>query len=486
MFSHNFHTQKILLLASALLFFSCNKILEIPEPKNTTTTVKVFNTDAQANSAMVSVLSMMINGTNSGSSMTRSFSTGLTMLLGSLSADDLVYTAANGSDLYQFSSNTLNSRIVMSTAVWSSAYLAIYGSNAVVEGIEASTSPLLHPQSRKALTAEAKFMRAFCYFYLVNTYGDVPLALTTDFNKLITMPRTSATTVYQQIVRDLEDAIPGLSEDYSIGGGERIRANKWVAKALLARVYLFTGQYDKAAVEAGDVIAQTGLYQLETNDLNNVFLKNSSEAIWQLQQATNLTTQGNATPEGVGMLPRPLHTGALSWGLTEYLLKAFEPGDLRRSKWVDSTNYQNTRIFFSYKYKVGQHNMAVGVESTEYAMVLRLAEQYLIRAEARAILGQTALAIQDLNVLRSRAGLNPLSSSLSNEQTLAAVAKERQTELFTEWGHRWFDLKRTGKAEAVLSAIPFKQPWRGSYQLLYPIPESEIKRDHFLIQNPNY
>lgn len=163
---------------------------------------------------------------------------------------------------------------------------------------------------------------------------------------------------------------------------------------------------------------------------------------------------------------------------------------MRRSVWVDSTDYTlnnvTSRYLFPYKYKTGKHNRVPGGTATEYYMVLRLAEQYLIRAEANALGGQLGLAINDLNALRRRAGLGDLSNTLNKEQVLAAVAKERQTELFAEWGHRWMDLKRTGKATEVLSAIPYKQPWRGDYQLLYPIPVEEIRKDHFLTQNPNY
>jgi hypothetical protein len=130
----------------------------------------------------------------------------------------------------------------------------------------------------------------------------------------------------------------------------------------------------------------------------------------------------------------------------------------------------------------------VGGTATEYYMVLRLAEQYLIRAEAEAngAGGGTAAAIADLNVIRGRAGLPALSPSLTPAQVITAVAHERQTELFAEWGHRWLDLKRTGQAGAVLSVIPLKQPWLGAYQLLYPIPFTETQDDPNLVQNPGY
>jgi hypothetical protein len=489
MLNYQFYTKKTILFTLALItlsftMLSCNKLVEIPEPKDTLTTVKVFNNDAQAKGAMVSVYSEMINTAG----VYYGFGCGLTTMLAGLSSDELESPTGGYNE---FIRNSLLATDVTSPALWSSAYRAIYGSNAVIEGIEASTSASLHAQTRTELIAEAKFMRAFSYFYLVNFYGDVPLALTTDFNKLVTMSRTPKAEVYTQMLKDLEDATQGLPADYSSGGGERIRPNKWVVKSLLARVYLYLGENDKALAQANEVIGQTGLFKLETADLNNVFLKNSSEAIWQLKQDTQRDPRGNATPEGFTFIPNPTLTGPVSISISKSLKDAFEPGDLRRSSWIGTSEIlagsPATPLLFPYKYKTGRENKALGVDNaTEYYMVFRLGEQYLIRAEAYALLGQTSLAINDLNALRNRAGLQSLSTTLTKEETVAAVAKERQTELFLEWGHRWFDLKRTGKASAVLSAIPVKQPWRGDYQLLYPIPVDEIRKDHFLTQNPNY
>ncbi|HSC37594.1 MAG TPA: RagB/SusD family nutrient uptake outer membrane protein, partial [Chitinophagaceae bacterium] len=107
-------------------------------------------------------------------------------------------------------------------------------------------------------------------------------------------------------------------------------------------------------------------------------------------------------------------------------------------------------------------------------------------AEVTGAPGGPTAAISDLNVLRSRAGITALPASLTTPQVVAAVARERQVELFAEWGHRWLDLKRTGQAHPVLSAIAGKQPWAGDYQLLYPIPLAEIQADPLLVQNPGY
>jgi len=487
MYNKYFYIKRILVFVAVSLFFSCNKLVEIPEPKDTLTTTKVFSTDAQAQSAMAGLLSTMINGTSIVSVLPSAFSNGVVTYLNGLSADELT-VVGSGAGKNLFNTNALVAGV--QDQIWGTAYRSIYDANAIIEGIEASTSAMLKPQTRLTLTAEAKFIRAFSYFYLVNTYGDVPLVLTTDFNKTVNLPRTAVATIYQRMISDLSDAVSGLPADYAAGGGERIRPNKWAAKALLARVYLFTGNNTGAIKESTDVIAQSSLYQLQMADLNQVFLKNSPEAIWQLQQNSENRDFGNATPEGYYFQPNS--TGAIYTVISTELINAFEPGDLRRSSWTNSTVFPagGSTYIYPYKYKVGVNNRVIGaapsVETKEYYMALRLAEQYLIRAEAEAINGQSDLAIDDLNKIRKRAGLGDLPKTLTKDALLAAVAKERQTELFVEWGHRWMDLKRTGKASAVLSAIPLKQPWKGDYQLLYPIPVDEIRKDHFLIQNPNY
>jgi hypothetical protein len=120
-------------------------------------------------------------------------------------------------------------------------------------------------------------------------------------------------------------------------------------------------------------------------------------------------------------------------------------------------------------------------------MILRLAEQYLIRAEAAAHgAGALTNAIDDLNMLRSRAELPDLPDDLNQAQVLNAVEQERRIEFFCEWAHRWFDLKRWNKAAEILPLITVKQPWQGDYQLLYPIPPAEIESNSFLQQNPGY
>ena len=135
---------------------------------------------------------------------------------------------------------------------------------------------------------------------------------------------------------------------------------------------------------------------------------------------------------------------------------------------------------YSYPYKYKVRN---GFTVTEYNMVERLAEQYLIRAEARAQQNDISGATADLDTIRVRAGLPVLPISLDKATCLLAVEQERRIELFMEWGHRWLDLRRTGRIDAVLGAE--KSNWT-STDSLYPIPFKEIQKNVFLTQNPGY
>lgn len=494
-----YHLKTMVIYLFSLLVvsiqLSCKKFLAIDEPINSITTTEIFRTDATATAAMAGVYSTMINGTEGASpdeGHRSLFSAGLSTILGGLSSDELYSYAGSAADDYGRNRLTATNS-GRSAVLWSSAYNIIYKANSVIEGIAISTSPELHDDVREQLIAEAKFVRAFCYFYLCNFFGDVPMALTVDFNQTTNLPRMPKQQVYAQVIKDLEDAEAVLPIDYSVGKGERIIPNKWAATFLLARVYLYLGDYNAAASRANKIINNKTLFELEA-DLSNVFATNSREAIWQLKQTATDETLKNATAEGLVFLPRRLdRRRSATYCLTKQLLNAFEPDDQRKAVWADSTT--NSLVanppeitYYPFKYTLGVPNAEMGAPQPQYYMVFRLAEAYLIRAEARAngaTGGQTA-AIDDLNEIRKRAGLTSLVQNLNQQQVIAAVAQERRIEFFAEWGHRWLDLKRTGQGNTVLSVIPGKQPWLGDYQLLYPIPSSEISIDHFLIQNPGY
>jgi hypothetical protein len=404
-------------------------------------------------------------------SSTGKYSNALVTVDAGMSADELSQFGY-GNNPFE-NNNLLPNNGLLYNLFWKSAYYHIYMANAAIEGLQASGS--LPTAFKNQLLGESKFLRAYIYFYLTNLYGDVPLATTTSWNINSFLPRSSIDSVYRQIKADLKDAQKLLATDYSVSQGERTRANIWAATALLSRVYLYREQWDSAEAQATSVISNGSLFELDT--LNGIFLKTSPEAILQFQNINQSYLHYAVLEANIFI---PVDSSSTNYTLTPQLLDAFEPADGRRTAWVDSTSFNGEVLYYPYKYKIRE---TTSDNITEYYTILRLAEQYLIRAEARAEQKNLTGAIDDLNMLRIRANLSPLLPSLNQSQVLAAVAQERRIELFAELGHRWFDIKRTKTADQILG--PIKNLWKSTAQL-YPIPAVEIQADPNLKQNPGY
>ena len=468
----------LFLIAIIISNSACKKLVQIAPPVATITTAQTFADSVDADAAILGIYTQMINHNLGG----LTFGNGAITIYSGMSADELLPFFSEGD---QVSTNTLIPTTgVIDGFYWLPAYQLLYQINASIEGVQASAG--ITQTAKIQLIGEAKFLRAFCYFYLVNFFGDVPYTTTSDYRKNAIAPRTPKDQIYDSIINDLKQAQNTLPNDYSYSGGERVRANSLAATALLSRVYLFTSKWTEAETQATAIINNTSLFGLSP-DLNQVFLANNSEAILQW----NLNTQYqpfNATPEAWNLIPFFSFLNPRFY-LTSQLLNGFEAGDQRKTAWIDSSIYDDgitvKTYYIPYKYKIGPSTAARNAPATEYYMVLRVAEQYLIRAEAEAQLNDLVDAISDVNAIRSRAGLPNLSSMLNQTEVLAAVAQERRIELFAEWGHRWLDLKRTGQARAVLSIIPYKSAWQ-DHQQLYPIPAEERLFDPNLTQNPGY
>jgi hypothetical protein len=454
-----YHNIQMFLIILLLSNSSCKKFLNIDPPKDSVITKQLFENDQIATSAITGIYSRMsISGAYSGG-----YSSIAT--LSGLSADELInyYSSIDG-----FYNNNITSNISELGSLWSSSYSYIYAANAIIEGLNAPNG--ITENTMKQLRGEAKFVRAFCYFYLVNLFGDVPLHLSTDYRNNELAGRTSKEKVYTQIVEDLIDAETILPANYVTI--ERVRPNKWAAKSLLSRVYLFTEKWDLAALKATEVIEQKQSYSLLA-DLDKVFLKNSIETIWQI-----MPSPGNNTDEGALFV---LNSAPFFVSLSPAIISTFESGDNRRTKWISEYRQGKEIYYYPYKYKISATTNSI---ISEYSTIFRLAELHLIRAEARAKMTQTELSLEDINLIRKRAGLISPLSNISSEQCLAEVEKQRRLELFTEWGHRWLDLKRTGRTSAIIG--PLKGSDWVENDKLYPIPDLEIMRNPTIIQNPGY
>lgn len=469
----------VIVVAIFSITASCKKLIEVDSPNNQLATVEVFRNDETAIASLTSIYSRMVNVSN--------ITYNLSLLTG-LYTDELK-NFSTGKNVIQVYSNSLNATDGVAPNIWQLGFNYIYHANAVWEGCNESTS--LSADIKTQLMAEARFIRAFWNFYLTNIYGDIPLTTTTNYEVNKSLPKSPQADVYALIIRDLQEAEANLNASY-LGANtrtvvaDRVRPNKFAAAALLSRVYLYVKNYADAEIEATKVIANKPTYDL--SPIAGAFLKSGVESVWQLMMPSPVVSTAN-TYEGERfiLVARPPGSSTLNnnASISERLLSAFETGDQRKSAWIgkftDVSVTPNVDYYYPNKYKVRS-----STTPTEYTIPLRVGEQYLIRAEARVMQGKLDSAKADLNALRKRAGLGNILE-VDPDGILKAVIRERQVELFTEYGHRWFDLRRLGVIDEVMKVVsPLKGGAWSAFEAVWPIPILEVQKNVSLIQNVGY
>jgi len=380
---------------------------------------------------------------------------------------------------------------------WTNWYAALYKINLTIEGVSEATG-LSH---KDQWLGEAHFLRALLHFYLVNLYGDVMISKTSDYMVNRYLGRSPIADVYKQIISDLILAQAELGTDFKDASGtatiSRARPNQYAATALLAKAYLYTENWANAELEATKIIggAESKFTLLPAADIDKVFLTGSTETIFALEPEVIVLDFYAYTGTMPAILPANSDwtSDGVFAALSNNMVSAFEMNpitlqpDRRKTYWTRSTTRvasataRGETIYFPFKYKSG-------TPGDENIVLLRLAEQYLIRSEARARLNNIAAAKADLNVIRSRAGL-PNTTAVSVAELVTAVLQEKRIELFTEQGNRLFDLRRSGTLDAVMSVIaPAKgvgATW-SSFKQYYPISTYDISVNPNLIQTPGY
>lgn len=448
-------------LLLSFLLYCCDSFVEVDLPKSQLTTKTVFENYHTADAALSDIYAS-IRDTGILSGMSYGVSNQLACY-----SDELTWYGTPLSTTESFYSNALLPSNSAITEYWRAAYVQIYAANAILEGSKSSLS--LTSANKELLEGEALFIRALLHFYLVNLYGDIPYITTTDYKVNAVVSKLSQSDIYQHIELDLQQAALLLSSPQS--NNERVRPGKSAVYSLLARVYLYSQSWTKANSSASVVINDTGLYTLES--IQNAFLKDSRETIWQLQPAT----PGQNTDEAITFILSS--TPPLTTSLSNSLMESFAANDLRKKNWIQGISNGDLIWYYPFKYKISNTTPV----SMEYPIVMRLAEQYLIRAEARAQQGDLNAAEEDLNHVRRRAGLDS-KENLDKQALLDAIQDERRWEFFTEYGHRFFDLKRSGRINQVLSAV---KPGWNSNDIFFPIPQSELELNPKLLpQNDGY
>lgn len=458
--------SKVCALILCALFISCEDYLEIEAPDHKVVSQTVFDGDGTAESAMTGIQNQLSSVVFSSGGI------GSITLLSGLSGDNLMPVYETNIPYMEFEGHEITPDNFKNAGLWSSAYNMIYMTNSLLEGL--SNSGSVSKEVEERLRGEAKFVRAFVYFYLVNLYGDVPLVLQTGYQANSLVSRDTKAVVYEQIVNDLEDALDLLQDTYTTG--DRTQITRAAALSLMARVQLYLQNWSEAVTYSTQIIDQ-GQYEI-LEDLDQVFLANSRAAIWQLSPEGRGDGTTN-TNEGSTFIIHPVFYFLAQFKLEPSFVTSFDSEDRRLEHWIELDS--GTGFHYPHKYKVQMSTE----DNSEYSMVLRLAEQYLIRAEAKAMMDDLSGAIQDLDVIRVRAGIPSIAETnpdIGKTELLDLIIEERNKELFTEWGHHWLDLKRTGRAQNVFGE---SDTWENT-DVFYPIPEAERVKNPNLTQNNGY
>jgi starch-binding outer membrane protein, SusD/RagB family len=449
-------TYKVLALALLVSLSGCDNILE-PQPRLDIASAQAITDKRGAEAALLGAYSELQSNNYYGFEYPA---------LAYLSADEVDWS---GSFNYyqQFDRNAIPAENSSVKSVWSQIYRVVNVANNLIEQVPAIQDRNLTEAQRQRILGEAYFLRALSYFDLGRAWGGVPLVLqpTKDKNSGKGIGRASLEQTYAQVLADLELAEPLLPTL-----GVRARASKEAVWALKARLYLYSQNWAKAE-EYATLVINGGKARLVQPYSAFYTGKQTEESILELvydnADRNSHANYGLTSSRG----------GRYEWKPSASIVQDLRNPSIggSRSALIGAQMNGGTETVFGQKYT----KIATGEDG---AFILRIAEQYLIRAEARLkrALPDLPGALADLNLVRQRAELQPLVTADPNA-ALLAVEQERNVELAFE-GHRWFDLIRTGRAQAVLGiSDPNK--------FLFPIPNSEILADPDLgpeDQNPGY
>ncbi|RAV98173.1 RagB/SusD family nutrient uptake outer membrane protein [Pseudochryseolinea flava] len=369
------------------------------------------------------------------------------LIFSDLSADNLDHPDdATALEYTQIDNNAILPENGSVDGIWSSAYAGINIANNVIARVPGMAD--MTPEEKNIALGELYFIRALNHFNLINYFGDAPIKVEpTIGTNGVNVPREPVSKVYEQIIADLQFAETHLNET-----NIKVRASKFAATALLARVYLYQGNYALAKAKATEVIDA----DYELIDYAAVFSDESAESIFEID-----FTELNRNRIAEYNFPKTLN-GRREVAPSSSIIDAYEEDDIRR----DATIAYAGALPYPIKYD----DLSKGADNV---IILRLAEMYLIRAEAEANLEGDIDAIQaDINIIRTRAGLENTDAD-NYDHLLLAIEQERRVEFAFE-GHRWFDLVRTDRAIETLPNLESVD------QTLFPIPLSEITTN----QNP--
>lgn len=439
----------ILPVAVGLMISSCAQ-LEY-SPKNSVPSATAINNFASARAAVFGCYSEMQDPTlafDGWLSNNQMFS------------DEAIHTGTFPTRL-EFGSLAVFPANTTMAAVFSDFYDVINECNNVIVALEGGIEdPGLTDAVVNGFLGEVRFIRAYCYWYLTNNWGDVPLITEPTrevTNEALQVPNSSRSAILDQIVSDLTFA------EANLGNGGSVRVTSLAASAMLARAYLSAGDYANALAKA-EVVINSGAYTLSAS-YADAFASTSAEAIFYL----NFTTvDGNSNaffyfPADKG--------GRLSISPSPALIASFTADDTRFAATIDTASVPGTPHCAKYQ------DVAAGTDPLYF---IRYSEMFLIAAEAAGEAGDFATADGYINTVRTRAGLADVALDAGNFVDL--VLTEKWKELAFEGPQRLWDLRRRNLAATVLASRGYDT----GIDELWPFPQRDIDRNPNLNQNAGY
>lgn len=496
----------LLVLSGVLVYAGCSNFLN-KQPQAVESSDFFFTTEDQAQRALIAAYGAIAYqySTDNANWFNQ-------WMIGDIVSDDAEKggeSPADIGDLEQLREFRANAQNTIIGPQYQVPYIGIHRANLVIQNV-ADTMKLTHAampsdSERTELIAEAKFLRAWSYFILVKSFGDLPLdtvAFTSD--QLIAQDecqvRTPKAQVWVQIEKDLSEAAAVLPEASSVV--DFGRATKGAANALLVKAYIYQGKFSQAEPLANAIIT-SGQYMLEPKFENAFIIENSPESVFEIQyteddaDSWNNTNQGEAVSVFQGMRDSTYFTG---WGFdcpTANLDSAFEPGDKRRKATIiheGDTLYPGTPAQQIIKSLSSPTHMNAKKYLLQYEgdvpdmtnapnnwRAIRYAEVLLFHAEAANENGNSGAAVASLNKVRVRAGLAAIPAGLSKDSLRTVIYHERRVELALE-GHRFWDVVRQGRGQAVFGPMGFHT----GINEVFAIPQIEIDVCGKISQNHGY
>lgn len=443
--------KNILIIFVSLAFFtSCESFLE-QQPVDQITTDQVIIDANSAETAVLGIYSRMQIGDGG-------YGNHLINLPG-VASDEMVHSGSFPT-IAEIDDNTMSSNNVTTSFMWRLAYTGIFQSNNVLEIVEGDPDlPGFTEETRRSTIGQARLLRALFHFNLLNVYGDVPLITTTDLEVVSSVSRTPQADVMNFVIDEARTAATEL-DGIDFGNNAQYRATYWAAKALEARALLYSGDVAAAGTVANEII-ESGEFSLADSygDLFQPGSVQDDEIIFSV-----FYSQADQNGQAFQHLP----SGRFEYAVSPQLLSALT---------ADENDERADFVALNEGDDEGRHhfNKYTDVSTgTDGIIIFRLAEMYLIRAEAN--LG-TAAGLADINAVRTRSGAAPVVEASED-----VLLNERFVELFAE-GHRWFDLIRTDNVVPVMSSVT------GGFSIndaLFPVPNRDIQQNPNLSQNPGY